>query len=103
MTTFNRAQIPDNVTSIEQLVAWAQEILVFVNPSATLIVGPADADLVVQSQTGRNFPQQAQSPNRYVYGGYLPKTSDSATLAAYIGISEITPGQIPAVFRKAGT
>jgi hypothetical protein len=103
MATLNRAQIPTPITTVEQLLTWCQEILVFMAPAATIVVGPGESDLAVQSQQGRSFPLQTTAPNRYVYGGYLPKTSDSATLNTWTGVSEIATGAIPTQFRQAGT
>ena len=103
MATLNRAQIPTAITTVEQLLAWCQEVLVFMAPAASIVVAAGESDLVVQSQQGRNFPLQITSPNRYVYGGYLPKTNDSAALVTWLGVTEVATGAIPTVFRQSGT
>lgn len=102
MTTFTKAQIPNDITTVEQLAAWSLEVLTFVNPDKTVIVAAGTADLVAQTGVQR-FPQNADSPVRFVGGCYLPRANDAGVRAVWLGCNEITPGQLPNQFRQAGT
>ncbi len=39
MTTFNRAELPSNITTIEELVAWGSLALMAMNPTTVAIEG----------------------------------------------------------------
>jgi hypothetical protein len=49
MTAFAAADIPADITTIEQLYAWTAIVLTSVNPTLTAIEGPGLAERVSQS------------------------------------------------------
>lgn len=102
MTTLTKAQIPNDITTVEQLTAWCLEVLTFVSPEETVIVGAGQADLVAQTGVQR-FAQNAKSPVRFVGGCYLPRANDAGTRPVWMGCTEIATGQLPTQFRQAGT
>jgi hypothetical protein len=103
MATFNRAQIPDSIVTMEALMIWASEILTFMNPSDTIIVAAGESDLSYNKTAARLYPLQTTNPNRYVCGAYVPLALDSGVGAIWASARESATGAIPTQFRKSGT
>lgn len=102
MTSFTKAQIPNDLTTVEQLTAWCLEVLAFSNPDGTVITAPGTADLAVRTGVDR-FPLNTDRPIRFIGGCYLPRSADAGTRAVWLGCTELTPGQLPQQFRQSGT
>ncbi len=96
MTAFSTANIPSNVNTLEELLAWTACALAEINPNATITTTASTAEPVVQAQTFR-FPNQATNPERLIIAAYLPLTANWRGQGKIWsnGISEISTTALP--------
>lgn len=97
MTAFTTANIPSNVNTLEELAVWAISALAEINPNATLITAPSQAENVVSAYPF-TFKNQTTSPERMVLVAYLPLVTGWRSVGKLFsnGVSEISTTALPA-------
>jgi len=101
MTTFNPAQLPNTVNTVEEVLAWSGSVLAEVNPNKFLATTAASLEPVVQVQTFR-FTHEDVSPERLVVIAYLPLVPNWRSQGKLWsnGVAEISTAAIPPAFSQ---
>jgi hypothetical protein len=94
MTAFAVANIPSNVNTLEELLAWCASAIAEVNPSVTIQTSQASAEPICTCQTFR-FASQTTNPERLVVVAYLPLTQNWRSQGK-IWSNEISATALPA-------
>lgn len=99
MTTFSTSQIPSNVNTLEELLAWSASALAEINPNILVTVNQSNAEPVVQCQTFR-FQFQQTNPERLVVIAYLPLAPNWRSQGKIWsnGIQEISTNALPVTY-----
>ena len=96
MTTFNTANLPASIDSVEKLAVWALSILAEINPNTTVQTGA----FVVERVATVNpffFQNEANTPDRVTCVAYLPLNLDWRGKGRLFedGVSEVSTQPIP--------
>lgn len=99
MTAFSTANIPSNVGTVEEVLAWAASAIAEINPNVLIQANAGSTEPLCTVQTFR-FPNQEVDPERLVIVAYLPLLPNwrSAGKAWSAGIKEVSQTALPAGF-----
>lgn len=99
MTAFAPANIPSNVNTLEELLAWAASALAEINPTSTVQTNAGSIERAVQVQTFE-FRAQATNPERLIVVAYLPLAAGWRSQGKLFGsgIAEISQVPLPAAY-----
>lgn len=99
MTAFSPANIPDSVTTVEQLHAWSGSILAELNAENLIQTQRGQEEPAASVQSFR-FPYVSVSPERLIVVSYLPlfKNWRAAGDISSNGIAPLSPASIPAIY-----
>jgi hypothetical protein len=99
MVAFAPANIPNTVTTVEELMAWSASVLAQVSPTESIQTTAGAVERVVQVQTFE-FRSEENNPERLVIVGYLPLTPAwrSAGKIWAEGIGIVSNAALPSTF-----
>lgn len=99
MTAFATANVPSNVNTLEELLAWAASALAEINPTQQIQSSLGQLEQAVTVQTFR-FANQEANPERLVIVAYLPLAQGwrGSGKIWSTGISELSTTTLPAAY-----